>query len=482
MQRFVVTLLLSFLGALGQVGSGSAAPPARTPGPLPGLPAMLPPPPPVPNLDFLPERFRDDGERTIGVLALEPKDDPRGVAIAEVLRAALAIQRELNPEYLTARPGFLDSSAVFPTAAERADFAASRASIPPRVAAIPVRLLVGGELAPPAAPGGPRQVLLWLMDRKTGGLWWGRAPLDLPGVRAPRFLLLHLLADAGLAPRETERSDMLWIEDLDDASLATFGALIARGEQPAWEALAPWSFTATRYALEHLPMLDPLEACAKERLALFDRVMSLNPRGKTNVDILSCALAGVDIDGLLRQATSNCQVSQKALASIASLRDTNMTGLVAGLGGLYRGETCGDQSGILEETALKAKDLLVRSGLLLELGLANQIAGHDDAAVRVFTRVRDEYRSRGIGLRMSDSAARRGGRAAAGRSRAHARGQHRREGVGPGDHRACPGLRRSGHGGAGAELARAREPGRGTPGRGARAVRRGARAFQGDRR
>ena len=326
-------------------------------------------------------------------------DIERGLALSDVLTRMLAAKDRdqaydvasfvLDTSVISGVSGVLTHGILFADAAERGRWLGMPGpTLPSGVANTDIRWLVGGQLLPAEQPGGPRRVFVWLMDRGGGEVWSGTTDVDLPRVIMPRLLLLRLITDAGLAPLETERGDMLWTEELDDAGLRAVG----RGTiAAAWrddahlpaigEAVkrAPWSYTAwLLFAHAHSEQARTCDLSVRDAL---NRALSLNPHADlmTAMDSLGCQMESlIDANGaqmyeaMMRSGTTNCAVAGKAIAAVGGGREVPGSGFLAGLGGVYRNTTCKDDADAgLAQLANTVTDPFVRAGLFIDAGVGD---------------------------------------------------------------------------------------------------------------
>lgn len=257
------------------------------------------------------------------------------------------------------------------------------------------RLVVGGRVR---RDRGAKKVDLWLMDRELQQTWTRSAPIDPPRLFAPRLALADLFADGGLGPDELHRADMAWHEDLDDASLATAGRLVATrlglpdpepGASPpgssataldlarAARARAPYSYLLG--VLETSLRFGSSQRCDAEVIAALSDLFAVHRETPPELEMLEldCAVAQ-DLDPQLppfpawsKRSDAGCRIGGKSLTAIAAGRGPMSgavdlgPGFVTGLGGVYRGDTC--DAGLAVERG--SRDLgppLVKASIQLE--------------------------------------------------------------------------------------------------------------------
>ena len=356
------------------------------------------------------------------ILPLKPAVDgdaadvERGLGIADVLARVLSLESRdaaldsdtplLAGEWLMGINTFFGASDLFATSDERARWIMSSDAtrLPSKVARSRYRWVIGGNLLP-AVAGAPRGVRLWLMDRMAGQVWSGTTTLDLPRLQRPRFLLVELLTDAGQAPPEVERGDMLWAEELDDDALRLVGHTAieaawgdAQRTEQANAALvkaAPWSWVAWITVASNGVHDD----CSGARRDALNRAFSINPRGDflAQSTALGCQLGDLidnlgplGFEGMQRSGAVNCSVAGKAIAMIGGGREVPGSGFLAGLGGFYRGGSCADGGARdLAEIADRATDPFVQGGLYIDAGVAALGDGALGDAARLFERAEE---------------------------------------------------------------------------------------------
>ncbi len=264
-------------------------------------------------------------------------------------------------------------------------------------AATPTRYFVGGRLSrvAPASADTPFELTLWIMDRATMRVATRTVRPDLPRLMAPRNALAELMADVERPPSELMRADMTWYEELDVAQLALAGELIrarhalATTTDPAARAAidalvaradaeAPWSYLVAVVVAEHV--LPAEHGCSAAAIARLSHVLTLNRRMPFTLGTfeLDCALSAAldpdapSIPAWSKRSGSHCRIGAKALTSVASTRGAVTgqhdpgVGMVTGLGGMYRGDTCDAGYAVMNHAPEKLGPPFVRASLELE--------------------------------------------------------------------------------------------------------------------
>jgi len=376
--------LLTLHAALGSAcGSAPLAPTCerRAAAAFPPLAMARPERTPPPADDWFAQRHFDDDNDFL-VFPIEVRnaragDADRALALSQLLVHAL----DMDPSHVPLGLALDAAGQPQPLSAQ---------------AASDTRYFVGGRLTRVRSKSkseAPFELTLWIMDRKTLYVAARSVRPDLPLLMAPRNALADLLADVELPPTELMRADMTWYEDLDMGTLALAGELIRAQHIAATspsadidtlvaraDAEVPWSYTVAVAVAERLV---PREAgCTAATIGRLSRLLSLNRTVPFTLSTyaLDCQLASSldpdapQIPAWSKRSSSHCRIGAKGLTSIASTRGNLSAsgpqspgeGMVTGLGGVYRGDTCDAGYAVMEHRAEELGPPFVRASLELE--------------------------------------------------------------------------------------------------------------------